>query len=131
MIEAQGLLQAEGMAEEEAIIEREVDEIIARVLELGEGDIALGAVRSFEAGVLDIPFAPSSWTRGRVIPVRDRKGAIRILRFGGLPFSEEVKEYHSAKVKERGAAERREPGFRMVIDDIYAISKGRLVGKPR
>lgn len=131
MIEAQGLLQAEGMAEEEAIIEREVDEIIARVLELGEGDIALGAVRSFEAGVLDIPFAPSSWTRGSVIPVRDRKGAIRILRFGGLPFSEEVREYHSAKVKERGAAERREPGFRMVIDDIYAISKGRLVGKPR
>ena len=131
MLEAQKSLQAEGLEEEEAIIEREVGEIISRVLELGEGDLARGVVRSFEAGVLDIPFAPSSWTRGSVIPVRDQDGAIRILRFGGLPFSPETRGFHRSRVEQRGRSEKREPGFRMVIDDIYAISKGRLVGKPR
>jgi methylaspartate mutase epsilon subunit len=131
MLEAQKLLPVEELKEEEAVIEREVGEIIARVQELGEGDLALGTVRSFEAGVLDIPFAPSGWTRGSIIPVRDKDGAIRILRFGGLPFSRETRNFHQAKVKQRGVSEKREPGFRMVIDDIYAISKGRLVGKPR
>jgi len=131
MLEAQKLLQTEELKEEEAVIEREVGEIISRVQELGEGDLALGTVRSFEAGVLDIPFAPSGWTRGSIIPVRDKDGAIRILRFGELPFSRESRNFHQAKVKQRGVSEKREPGFRMVIDDIYAISKGRLVGKPR
>ncbi|MDR0898489.1 MAG: hypothetical protein LBN04_11630, partial [Oscillospiraceae bacterium] len=28
-------------------------------------------------------------------------------------------------------AERRVVSFQMVIDDIYAISKGRLVGRPK
>ena len=131
MLEAQKLLPTDELAREEAVIEQEVGEIITRVKELGEGDLARGAVRSFEAGVLDIPFAPSRWTRGDIIPVRDRRGAIRILRFGKLPFSEEICEFHRTKVKERGASEKREPSFRMVIDDIYAIGKGRLVGKPR
>lgn len=131
MLGEQILLQTEQLREEEAHIEREVEEIINGVLKLGKGDLALGTVRSFEAGVLDIPFAPSRWTRGSVIPVRDKEGAIRILRFGELPFSAESRNFHQARVKERGLSEKREPSFRMVIDDIYAISKGRLVGKPR
>ena len=131
MLEGQPLPPMEALMEEEAVIEREVDEIIAAVQELGEGDLALGTVRSFEAGVLDIPFAPSRWTRGDIIPVRDEMGAIRILRFGKLPLSEKSREFHRFKVKQRGDSERREPSFRMVIDDIYAISKGHLVGKPR
>ncbi len=131
MLSAQPPLQSAELAREEVVIEREVAEIIARVEQLGEGDLARGTVRSFEAGVLDIPFAPSRWTRGNVIPVRDREGAIRILRFGDLPFSDESRRFHRAKVEQRGAAEKREPSFRMVIDDIYAIGKGRLVGKPR
>jgi methylaspartate mutase epsilon subunit len=131
MLEAQMLLPTGALAEEEAVIEREVGEIITRVAELGEGDLARGAVRSFEAGVLDIPFAPSRWTRGDIIPVRDRQGAIRILRFGKMPFSEKTREFHRARVEQRGVSEKREPSFRMVIDDIYAIGKGRLVGKPR
>jgi methylaspartate mutase epsilon subunit len=30
----------------------------------------------------------------------------------------------------RAKSEKREPSFQMVIDDVYAISKGRLVGRP-
>ncbi len=65
------------------------------------------------------------------MPVRDKDGAIRFLNTGNIPFSKEVKEFHRLKIEERGHLERRKPGFHMVIDDIYAISKGRLVGKPR
>ncbi|MDD4783808.1 MAG: hypothetical protein PHX16_09320 [Syntrophaceticus sp.] len=50
---------------------------------------------------------------------------------GDIPFSSEVKDYHRQKIEDRAHNEKREAGFRMVIDDIYAISKGRLVGKPR
>ena len=46
MLEAQKLLQTEELKEEEAVIEREVGEIISRVRELGEGDLALGTVLS-------------------------------------------------------------------------------------
>ncbi len=131
MLDTQSFLQAADLEAEEETIEREVGEILSRVFELGGGDLAAGVVRSFEAGVLDIPFAPSSLTRGSVIPVRDKDGAIRILRFGELPFSEKTRALHRAKIQQRGLCEKREPSFRMVIDDIYAISKGRLVGKPR
>ena len=106
-----------------------MQEIFDRVLELGEGDLAAGVVRSFAAGVLDVPFAPSRCAKGSILPARDRNGAIRLLNFGDLPLSEEVREFHRKKIEERGRAEKREPGFRMVIDDIYAISKGMLVGK--
>lgn len=131
MLSEQRLPELPQLKEEEAIIEREVGEILNRVFDLGEGDLAVGVVRSFQAGVLDVPFAPSRYARGAVIPVRDREGAIRMLHTGNIPFSGEVREYHRKKIEERSKAEKREAGFRMVIDDIYAISKGRLVGKPR
>ncbi|HHV35924.1 MAG TPA: methylaspartate mutase subunit E [Syntrophomonadaceae bacterium] len=131
MLAEQSLPEIPVLQEEEAVIEHEVDEIMERVLDLGDGDLALGAVRSFKAGVLDVPFAPSRCVKGAIMPVRDRNGAIRFLQTGNLPFSKEIKEFHKEKIRERGREEKREPGFRMVIDDIYAISKGMLVGKPR
>jgi methylaspartate mutase epsilon subunit len=131
MLGEQELAKTPYLKEEEYMIEREVEEIISKVFELGEGDLAVGTVRSFEAGVLDISFAPSRCTRGSIMPVRDKDGAIRFLNTGNIPFSKEIKDFHQKKIKERADLEKREPGFRMVIDDIYAISKGRLVGKPR
>ena len=35
------------------------------------------------------------------------------------------------KIEERAAAEKRKASFQMVIDDVYAIGKGRLVGRPK
>jgi len=131
MLGEQSLATTSRLKEEEDIIEQEVDEILCKIFELGEGDLAAGAVRSFEAGVLDIPFAPSRYARGSIMPVRDNNGAIRFLNTGNIPFSQEIKDFHRKKIEERAQMEKREPGFRMVIDDIYAISKGRLVGKPR
>ena len=36
-----------------------------------------------------------------------------------------------SKIEERAKAENRKASFQMVIDDVYAIGKGRLVGRPR
>ena len=34
-------------------------------------------------------------------------------------------------IEERAKAEARDASFQMVIDDVYAIGKGRLVGRPK
>ncbi|MBR3705708.1 MAG: methylaspartate mutase subunit E, partial [Firmicutes bacterium] len=87
-------------------------------------------VRAFQAGVIDIPFAPSKFNAGKMLPARDNNGAIRILNPAGLPLTKALKDFNRAKIEERAKAEKREASFQMVIDDVYAISKGRLVGRP-
>lgn len=102
-----------------------------KTFELGEEDWAKGAVRAFLAGVLDIPFAPSRQNAGKLLPARDNQGAVRLLDWGNLPFTQEIRDFHREKIAERGHFEQREPSFQMVIDDIYAIGKGMLVGRPK
>ena len=78
-----------------------------------------------------MPFAPSRYNAGKILPARDHHGAVRFLNTGNLPFSDSVKAFHRAKIEERAREEKRDVSFQMVVDDIYAISKGRLVGRPR
>ena len=66
-----------------------------------------------------------------MLPCRDNNGAIRILNPGNLPFDKEILDFHRAKIEERAIAEGREASFQMVVDDVYAIGKGRLVGRPK
>ena len=113
------------------IIQEETRCILEKTLELGGGDMAMGTVRAFAAGVLDVPFAPSRINAGKILPARDNQGAIRLLDPANLPFTESLKAFHKEKIAERAKVEKRDVSFQMVIDDIYAISKGRLVGRPR
>lgn len=113
------------------IISQETRCIVDKCFELGEGDIALGAVRGVEAGVIDIPFAPCRANAGKMLPCRNNDGAVRMLETGNVPFTEDLKAFHREQIEERGKYEGRQVSFQMVIDDIYAIGKGRLVGRPR
>ena len=122
---------AANLEQEKEIIRQETRCIVDKCFELGQGDIAVGAVRAVQAGVLDIPFAPSRFNAGKMLPARDNDGAIRILEVGNLPFTKELIDFHREKIEKRGQAEGRKPQFQMVIDDVYAISKGRLVGRPK
>lgn len=131
MLKDQTLPDTVQLDEEVEFIKKETAALIEKALELGEGDLALGAERAFQAGTLDVPFAPSRVNAGKIMPARDNSGAVRLLNFGNLPFEPEMKEYHRQKIAERGCSEGRDPSFQMVIDDIYAISKGMLVGRPR
>ena len=74
MLADQRRLDDPAMAFETAIIEREVHCILAKVFELGRGDVKEGAVAAFDAGVLDVAFAPSNCCRGKVLPMRDHQG---------------------------------------------------------
>ncbi|MBQ2661532.1 MAG: methylaspartate mutase subunit E [Clostridia bacterium] len=116
---------------EKEIIAAETRCILDKCFELGNGDIAVGTVRAIEAGVIDIPFAPSRFNSGKMLPARDNDGAIRMLDIGALPFTQDLVDFNKAKIEERANAEKRKASFQMVIDDVYAISKGRLVGRPR
>ena len=116
---------------EKSIIAAETRAIIDKCFEVGDGDIAIGSIRAFKSGIIDIPFAPSIHTQGKILPARDNDGAIRILNPGNLPFSKELLDFNKSKIEERAKYEKREKCFQMVIDDVYAISKGTLIGRPR
>ena len=118
---ADQVFQNSHLDEEMEIIRQETRCIVDKCFELGMGDIALGVCRGVVAGVLDVPFAPC----------RYNAGAIRILNMGNLPFPQDLKDFHAARIAERAKYEKRAPSFQMVIDDVYAIGKGRLVGRPK
>ena len=119
------------LEDEKEIIRQETRAILEKCFELGNGDIAVGVCRGVESGALDVPFAPCRANAGLMLPARDNEGAVRILNFGNLPFSQDLKDFHIAKIEERARAEHRKASFQMVIDDVYAIGKGYLVGRPR
>ncbi|HBG16530.1 MAG TPA: methylaspartate mutase subunit E [Firmicutes bacterium] len=130
ILQGQRITELQALEEETTIITAETKSLLDGVERLGEGDWALGTVRAFAAGVLDLPFAPSKLNRGKVMPIRDQEGAVRFLKHGNLPFTQEIIDFHRTKVSERAKAEKRPVSLQMVIDDIYAIGKGMLVGKP-
>ncbi len=125
------VLASDKVEEEKEIIRQETRAIVDKCFELGGGDIAIGVCRGVEAGVLDVPFAPCRYNAGKMLPCRDNDGAIRILNPGNLPFNKDLLDFHASKIEERAKYENRKPSFQMVIDDVYSIGKGRLVGRPR
>lgn len=120
-------LENEDIEIEAEMIEIETKNILDRVLELGEGDLAIGTVRAVEAGVIDHPLSPYRYCKGDVVFIRDNDGATRVLEPGNLPFEEEVLKFHREKVAERGKTE--SVGYETMIKDLVAVSKGRLVGR--
>lgn len=130
LLKHQNLPEFAELKAEKDQIKKEVKQIIDKVLELGNGDLAVGTVKAFETGVMDIPFAPSKFNAGKMLPARDNSGMIRYLNPGNLPFSEDVKEFHRAKLEERAKTEGRPVSFQMTVDDIFAVGKGNLIGRP-
>ena len=122
---------AANLEQEKEIIRKETRCLVDKCFELGNGDIAVGVVRAVQAGVIDIPFAPSRFNAGKMLPARDNTGAIRILNSGNMPFTKDILDFHREMIDARAKAEKRNASFQMVIDDVYAISKGRLVGRPQ
>ena len=131
MLKDQNFREIPAVVEESEIIMAEMKCILDKVEELGKGDYAVGTVAAFEAGVIDVPFAPSKFNAGKVMPARDNLGAVRILDLGHMPLSQDLIDFHRSKLEERAKFENRPVSFQMVIDDVYAIGKGNLVGRPK
>jgi methylaspartate mutase epsilon subunit len=121
--------QMKGIDEEAAIAEIEIRSLMDKILEVGEGDIIVGCLKCVEEGFLDSSFSPNKQVRDLVMGIKDVHGAIRWKEFGNLPFPEEVKKFHRAKVAERENAEGRKMDYEVLVQDFWAFSKGQLVGK--
>ena len=115
---------------EEKLTEMEVRAILDKVLEMGNGDIVLGCIKGVEAGILDSPFCPNVNVQDKVLGVRDVKGACRYVEFGNLPLPKEVKEFHREKIREREKAEGRKMDYMVAVEDLWAFSKGKMLGQP-
>ena len=124
-------LKSSALELEKAIIKGETCAIVDKTFELGMGDLALGVIRAVKAGVIDIPFAPSRYNFGKMLPARDHEGAVRYLNPARVPLPQELIDFNRGKIEHRAKLEKRKASFQLVIDDVYAISKGRLVGKPK
>jgi methylaspartate mutase epsilon subunit len=119
-------IRLDGLAEyeeEKKLIGQEVRPIVDKVLEMGDGDVAVGTVRAFEAGVLDIPWSPNRHVKSRVLPARDADGCLRILDPGLMPFSNEILEFHEAKLRQRAEREQTEYGPDLAVQSVYEISE--------
>ena len=131
MLKDQTMADSESLTAEIEQIKKEVDCLIDVTLTAGQGDLAKGTVNAFKQGLMDIPFAPSKYNAGKILPARDNQGMIRILEFGNLGFSEELKDFHRKKIEERAKSENREISFQLTVDDVYSVSKGNLIGRPQ
>ncbi|NLC04117.1 MAG: methylaspartate mutase subunit E, partial [Tissierellia bacterium] len=112
------------------VIKQETKCMVEGIFKAGKGDLALGTVKGIAEGIIDIPFGPSRYNFGKMMPARDNNGAVRYLMTGNIPFTKELKAFNKDKLEERGKFENREVSFQMTVDDIFAVGKGKLIGRP-
>lgn len=130
MLKGQRLSQSNALRIEIDMIKAETRAIVEKVIAIGKGDLAVGVVEAFKMGVIDIPFAPSKYNLGKMMPARDNNGAVRYLDCGNIPFNVELKSFNRKKLEERARFEGRPVTFQMTIDDIFAVGNGQLIGRP-
>ena len=130
MLKGQRMPMSPELQTEINIIKAETRCMLESVYEVGKGDFARGTVEAFKLGIVDIPFAPSKYNAGKMMPARDNSGAVRYLMTGNIPFTKDIIDFNKAKLVERGQFEKRDVTFQMTVDDIFAVGKGNLIGRP-
>ena len=130
MLKGQRMPMSPELQTEINIIKAETRCMLESVYEVGKGDFARGTVEAFKLGIVDIPFAPSKYNAGKMMPARDNSGAVRYLMTGNIPFTQDIIDFNKAKLVERGQFEKRDVTFQMTVDDIFAVGKGNLIGRP-
>jgi methylaspartate mutase epsilon subunit len=120
MLQGQRYPRSADLDLEKDFIEREARAIIDKVYELGDGDLASGAIKAIKAGVIDIPYAPHVENANRVLTAKDSRGAVRFIDCGNLPFDNDIREYHKEKLSLEQKTE--DEIAEMVINAIYSIA---------
>jgi methylaspartate mutase epsilon subunit len=105
------------------MIAREVRPIMDKILEMGDGDVAIGTIRACEAGVMDVPWSPSNYMKSRIMPARDADGYLRMFDCGMMPMDKDVMAYHHERLRKR--AERDNVAFdhELAVSSVYELSE--------
>ena len=126
LVAGQRLPVGDDLLLERAMIESEVRAVVSKVLELGDGDVAVGACRAFQAGVIDTMFSPYRYLKGKVKVVRDDNGALRYLDHGFMPLPAEVVEYHRASIARREAKDGTRADVKWIVREATWASRGMV-----
>jgi methylaspartate mutase epsilon subunit len=105
------------------LIHREAKPVIDKVLEMGDGDAAVGTVKALEAGILDIPWSPNRFVKSRVMPARDADGYLRIYDPAEMPIPKDVMKIHEERLKKRAEAEGVPYDQDLAVKSVYEISE--------
>ena len=131
VVRQQGLkYDSETVQLEKRMCELAVSAIIEKVIDMGDGDLAVGVVKAIEAGVLDSPFSINVNVRDLCMGARDLRGACRYIEYGNLPIPVEVRRYNDEKIRERENVEGRKLGYKTSIADFWTLSHGALIDVP-
>jgi methylaspartate mutase epsilon subunit len=120
-------VDTEAVRLEEKMSELETKALVDRVIDLGEGDVAIGVVRAVESGELDQVFATNEFSALKAMGIRDAQGAVRFFDHGNLPFSKEIAEFHQQKLAEREKKLGKKADYETVVNDLLSISRGSLL----
>ena len=114
------------------MIGREVRPVVDKVLEMGDGDVAIGTIKACEAGVVDIPWSPNRFIKSRVMPARDSEGYLRIFDAGDMPLPNDVIEFHEQKLRQRAEREGVPYDYDLAVTSVTEISEpvGALLSFP-
>jgi methylaspartate mutase epsilon subunit len=102
--------------------------ILDKVIDMGDGDIAVGAVKAVEAGVLDSPFSINIYPKDLCMGARDLEGACRYIDYGNIPIPEEVRKYNNEKIREREKFEGTKLNFKASMADFWCLAQGKAIG---
>lgn len=116
------------ITQEMRMTELAVSALLDKVIDMGDGDIAVGSVKAIEAGVLDSPFSINIYPRDLCMGARDLEGACRYIDYGNLPIPEEVRKYNDEKIKEREKFEGTKLNFKASMADFWCLSQGKAIG---
>ncbi len=105
------------------LIGREVRPVMDKILEMGDGDVAVGTVRACEAGVMDIPWSPNNYMKSRVMPARDADGYLRMFDVGDMPIAGDVMEVHHEKLRRRAERDNVPFDYDLAVGSVYELSE--------
>ena len=122
MLNGEKIEGTDKMKQEEMMLRKTTKAILDSTLEIGNGDAAIGTVRAFKAGIIDMPFSPSNYNKNLLLSHKDLGGAIRISNPGNVPVPKEVMLYETKKIEERAEIHKIKPGYKMLLEDILAFT---------
>ncbi|NKY33862.1 methylaspartate mutase subunit E [Nocardia speluncae] len=110
---------------EEELIVAETSAILDCALAAGRGSVGQALQIAVSTGWLDIPFSPSRWNAGKVLPLRDCTGAVRLAATGRLPLTSEVQQFHRDAIAARFARDGDNLG-ELIQQDMQLTAEGRF-----